>query len=106
MLIKYKVWDEDSKMMVKELATFSDMTYDYKEGLCIISFFGDSVDDILIRVGSIKYNEILDNICNSAIRGLGAVDLSEFNTIYEDWEYADELSEEHFRQVHELFDSL
>lgn len=106
MLIKYKVWDEDTKMMVKELATFSDITYDYEEGLCIISFFGDSVDDILIRVGSIKYNEILDNICNSAIRGLGAVDLSEFNAIYEDWEYADELSEEHFRQVHELFDSL
>lgn len=106
MLIKYKVWDEDAKMTVKELATFSDMTYDYEEGLCIISFFGDMTDDILIRVSSIKYHEILDNICNSAIKGIGAVDLSEYNAIYEDWEYDDELSNEHLRQVHELFDSL
>ena len=106
MLIKYKVWVEDSKMMVKELATFSDMTYDYEEGLCNISFFGDMTDDILIRVSSIKYHEILDNIYNSAIKGIGAVDLSEYNAICEDWEYDAELSNEHFRQVHELFDSL
>ena len=105
MLVKYKVWNKDSKMMVKELATFSDMTYDYRYGLCIISFAGDDFEDILIKVGSIEYKDIVDEIFDSASKGINTVDLTRYCSINEGWDYEDE-DDEHFRQVDELFSSL
>lgn len=105
MLVKYKVWNKDVGIMSKELATFSGICYDYRYGLCIISFAGDYFEDILIKVGSIEYKDIVDEIFDNASRGINTVDLTRYCSINEDWDYKDE-DDEHFKQVDELFSSL
>lgn len=104
MLIKYKVFDEDNKCLTNEIATFSEITYDNEYGLCFISFAGD-FDDIVISMDTNQYNKILNDIFNSAVRGVGAIDISYHIAVVEDYDYDDEY-DEHYTHVKKFLSEI